>query len=103
MTEWIDKILKNIDARGGPSPISDIESLRRVRLQIEALCGHILDASPQLEAFVFEASKKDPARTFDVTFAEMARRAEVRWPGIVQQLDSLVRKEAELSRKVIEV
>lgn len=102
-SEWIDELLKKIDARGGPSPISDQEYLRRLRIQIEALCGHILDASPSLEAYAYKAVKegkteKDLALTFD----SLRRAANSRWPGIIQQLDALVRKEIELSKKVSE-
>lgn len=96
---WLADVLGAIDAKGGPKPISDAESLRRVRIQLTALFEKAIDWAPvhvkKLCAKI-QAGNPDIGPEIDGIFA----LAELEFPGIAVMVSKLMEKETALAKKV---
>lgn len=103
MSKTLDEFLAKIDAGWHPPPIEKAEYLRRVRLQIQAVLGQILDASPSIESSIVKHMQAaDSLEELGPMIARLGEAAEEKHPGIVRMADYLIKKEAALSRELVE-
>ncbi len=101
----LDDMLKRIEARGGPTPLTEVERLHRIRIQILALCHKAVKIGAPFQQFTIErllAEKIEHPESWAAVLSTILSFAEVSYPGIREQLERLIAEETALSEKVAE-
>ncbi len=101
----LDDMLKRIEARGGPTPITEVERLHRIRIQILVLCDKAVKVGGPFQNSTIEyllAEKIEHPESWAAVLSAILRFAELTYPGIREQLERLIAEETALSEKVAE-